>query len=468
MNALIILLSLIVFGGAAFMAPAQAPGAFALCIATTLPALVILARTEADRTFLIRVLILGVLVRIVVASVIFAGGFEEFFGGDALTYDIFGKSLAASWHGDTYHLGRYQDFVASGASAWGMLYIFAAVYEIVGENLFAVQLINAALGASTAIVVYYTAQSLFNNRRVSRLTALLVGFFPSLVLWSAQALKDGLIVLVLALAIFATLKLMDKISVFYIVLLATCLLSLLTLRFYVFYMMVAAVAGSFVMGMKGGSMQTFMRKFVVIVALGMAFTWFGVIRYAGSQIDKYANLQMLQTSRMDQAQSAESGFGKDVDIQTTEGALQVIPLGLMYLLFAPFPWQLASLRQLITLPEMLIWWVSFPLLVLGLWYAIKHRLREVSPIVMFTTMLTLVYSIFQGNVGTAYRQRSQLLVFYFIFVAVGAVMVKERREDRDRELQKAKKDLAELQAARVLARRRPGDLKGSQPIAGPS
>jgi hypothetical protein len=55
-------------------------------------------------------------------------------------------------------------------------------------------------------------------------------------------------------------------------------------------------------------------------------------------------------------------------------------------------------------------------------------------ILLFTSMLTLTYSIFQGNVGTAYRQRSQILVFYFIFVAVGAILLKERREDRQREV----------------------------------
>ncbi|MDT5159222.1 MAG: hypothetical protein QOH51_3579, partial [Acidobacteriota bacterium] len=64
----------------------------------------------------------------------------------------------------------------------------------------------------------------------------------------------------------------------------------------------------------------------------------------------------------------------------------------------------------------------------------------------FTTMLTLAYSIFQGNVGTAYRQRSQILVFYFIFVAVGAVLMKERREDRQR------RTLAEKQARVDAAR----------------
>ena len=69
-------------------------------------------------------------------------------------------------------------------------------------------------------------------------------------------------------------------------------------------------------------------------------------------------------------------------------------------------------------------------------------------------MLTLVYSVFQGNVGTAYRQRSQLLVFYFIFVAVGAIIMKERAEQRRLQQKMAKLELAEMQAARVLARRK--------------
>ena len=49
---------------------------------------------------------------------------------------------------------------------------------------------------------------------------------------------------------------------------------------------------------------------------------------------------------------------------------------------------------------------------------------------IITVMLTLAYSAFQGNVGTAYRQRAQLLVFYFIFVAVGFVLIKEKREEK--------------------------------------
>lgn len=452
MNILLIALALVICGTTIFLNPGEAPGALAMCAIVSLPTTICLVRSHHDKTFLLRLFLLCLLARMVVATVIFTMHYEEFFGGDANTYDVFGQSLVQAWRGNEFHTMAYNNFVASGASSWGMLYLVAIVYEIIGPNMFAIQLINASVGSATAIIVYYVAQTLFNNIRVSRVAAVLVGFFPSLVLWSSQALKDGLIILALTLCILATLRLMEKITVRYVAILTLSLIALLSLRFYIFYMMSAAVAGSFIIGMKTLSAQSFVHRFLAVAGIGLAFTWFGVLQYAELQFDRYANLQTIQMSREDQA-AAGSGFGKDVDVGTAEGALSVIPLGIVYLLFAPFPWQFTTLRQSITLPEMVVWWSAFPLLVLGLWYSIKHRLREVSPILMFTTMLTLAYSLFQGNVGTAYRQRSQLLVFYFIFVAVGAIIMKERAEDKRRRQQLAKQELAELQAARVIARR---------------
>jgi len=453
MNIVIIGLMLAVCAGTIFIRPAEGPGALAFCALVSIPTIIILARSGQEKTFLLRLFLIALMLRIILATIIFTGHMEDFFGGDANTYDMFGQSLVQAWHGDEYHATRYIGFVRSGATAWGMLYLVGGVYELIGSNKLAIQLINASVGAATAVVVFYSAQTLFSNLRVSKLTAILVAFFPSLILWSSQALKDALIILALSLSILATLRLMEKITAGYVLILIASLLGLLSLRFYIFYMMCAAVAGSFIIGLKTLSAQSFLHRFVAVAVIGLAFTWFGVLQQAGMQFDRYANLKAIQTSREDQA-AAGSGFAKDTDIQTAHGALTVIPTGILYLMFAPFPWQYTTLRQSITLPEMVVWWFSFPLLVLGLWYSLKHRLRQVSPIVIFTTMLTLAYSLFQGNVGTAYRQRSQLLVFYFIFVAVGAIIVKERAEDRRRQQQLAKLELAELQAARVLARRR--------------
>jgi hypothetical protein len=97
-------------------------------------------------------------------------------------------------------------------------------------------------------------------------------------------------------------------------------------------------------------------------------------------------------------------------------------------MFAPFPWEIANFRQAITMPEVLLWWASFPLLFWGLIYTIKHRLRNAIAVVLFSLLLTVAYSIFQGNVGTAYRQRCQIQVFLFMFIAVGWELRKEKKE----------------------------------------
>jgi 4-amino-4-deoxy-L-arabinose transferase-like glycosyltransferase len=295
--------------------------------------------------------------------------------------------------------------------------------------MLAVQMMNAVFGAATAVVIYLCALHVFQNSRVARIAGIAVAFYPSLVLWSAQGLKDGPIVFCLALAILATLKLGEKLTLKYILVLVIVLLALVALRFYVFYMICVAIAGAFIIGMQQVSATSFVRQFSAVILLGLALTYVGVTRSATVQFERYGNMGQLQSSRKDLARS-ESGFGRDVDVSTTTGAISTIPMGIIYLLFAPFPWQITSLRQSITLPEMIIWWASFPLLVLGTWFAIKYRLRMISPILIFTVMLTLAYSVFQGNVGTAYRQRAQLLVFYFIFVAVGFVLMKEKREER--------------------------------------
>jgi 4-amino-4-deoxy-L-arabinose transferase-like glycosyltransferase len=324
--------------------------------------------------------------------------------------------------------------------------------------MLAIQLMNSVVGAATAVVIFLCAHHVFRNLRVARVAGIAVAFYPSLILWSAQGLKDGPIVFLLALAILCTLKLGEKLVLKYIVILALTLLFLIALRFYIFYMISVAIAGAFIIGMQQVTATSFARQLSAIVLLGVALTYVGVTRSAATQFEHYGNLRTLQVSRNDLARSAESGFGRDVDVSSTSGAISTMPLGVIYLLFAPFPWQITSLRQSITLPEMVIWWTSFPLLVLGLWFAIKYRLRMISPILIFTVMLTLAYSVFQGNVGTAYRQRAQLLVFYFIFVAVGFVLVKEKREDRKRRVEEERKRLSQrsLTPDQVRARARAG------------
>ncbi|HEX7955449.1 MAG TPA: glycosyltransferase family 39 protein [Pyrinomonadaceae bacterium] len=437
MNALLAALSVILAGAVAVTVSGGA-AAVLVCAAAALPAGVLLGRSdEPQRGFLLRVFVAAMLLRMAVGTIINVFKLQDFFGGDALTYDLFGNALLESWRYGLPLPPEMKDWALAGG--WGMLHLVAVVYALVGRNMLAVQFINAVLGAATAPIIFLCARQIFQNLRVAKLAALFVAFYPSLVLWSSQGLKDGPIVFLLALSMLATLRLGERISVKYVVTLALAMFSVLTMRFYIFYMLTAAVGGAFLIGMRPLTSQSLIRQGAIVLFLGVGLTYMGVLRTAGAQLDVFGDLDAVQRSRADLVRSANTGFGEDVDVSTASGAIGAVPLGMAYLLFAPFPWQLASLRQSITLPEMTLWWAAFPLLVVGIWFTLSYRLRQALPILLFTAMLTLAYSIFQGNVGTAYRQRSQILVFYFIFVAVGAVLLKERQEDRKRIAEESKR-----------------------------
>jgi 4-amino-4-deoxy-L-arabinose transferase-like glycosyltransferase len=413
-----------------------------------------------DRKFVSRLFIAAFLARVVIGTAIYIFHWEIFFGGDAITYDYLGDSLQHVWQGQAEYQRPIDTFYAGGSSSgWGMMYMVAVIYKIVGRNLLATQYVNCVLGAATAALTYMMTMEIFPNKTVARAAAILTAFFPALIIWSCQGLKDGPIVFLLALSMLAVLKLGEQFSVRYLVALALSLCCLLTLRFYVFYIVGLAGGAAFILGRHRLTAQSFARQMIIITVVSLALGYFGVSRYATQQIEVYGSAEEVQRMRLDAAQSAESGFGRDLDVSTTSGAITAVPVGLTYLLLAPFPWQFGSFRQMLTLPEMVVWWCALPLLALGAWFTIKHRLREIAPILIFTSLLTLTYSIVQGNVGTAYRQRAQLLVFYFIFVAVGFVLVREKRE-----VQKRKKQ-AEREAGR-RPRQRPTAIKDQMPTVG--
>lgn len=394
-------------------------------------ALLIFRRFAEEREFLTTIFLSALLVRL--AFGIFVHGYEggrDFFGGDALTYDFNGWRLAEYWMGqistDDMMLQRAWSTAGPG---WGMNYLVGGIYYVIGRNILAAQSLCAVIGAATAPMVYFCAAKMFANKRVAKISAILIAFFPSFIIWSSQLMKDGLIIFLLVLAMTMVLHLQQKISYPALALLIFSLFGIFSLRFYIFYMVVLAVGGSFIIGVTG-SVQSIVRRTVVMILLGLGLTYMGVIRNASVDLERYGNLERIQISRQDLAQSAESGYGEDIDVSTTEGAILALPIGFSYLMLAPFPWEMTSFRQAITLPEVLLWWAMMPLLVAGIWYAVRHRLRNSIPVLVFSLMLTLAYSIFQGNVGTAYRQRTQIQVFLFIFIAVGITLHLERKENR--------------------------------------
>jgi 4-amino-4-deoxy-L-arabinose transferase-like glycosyltransferase len=279
-------------------------------------------------------------------------------------------------------------------------------------------------------IVYFLTKDLFNNNRVAKIASLFVAFFPGFINWSSFTMKDGIIIFLLCLSVLIAFRLQKEFSISYVFVLLFALLGIISLRFYVFPMIIIAIIGGFLIGVRSNnSVSSLVRRMILICGLGLVFTYIGVFSIVQTDVNKYGSLENLNRARLDQSTRASSGF-EDVDVSTTEGAISFLPIGLLYLLFAPFPWQITSIRSALTMPEMIVWWFSIPFLIKGISYSLKYRLRDVLPVVIFTLMLTIGYAIFQGNIGTAYRQRTQVQVFYFIFIAVGWVVSLEQKENQ--------------------------------------
>ncbi len=384
-----------------------------------------------EKIFLRTLFIVALLLRVGLAAVTYIFGLQEFFGGDSLTYDNAGYALYNSWFGYSSETNEYYLGYATRAtgSGFGMSYLVAAIYSLVGRNPLATQFFNSVLGAATAVLIYVCAKNIFKNSRVAKTAAIFVGVFPSLVLWSSQGLKDGIICFLLALAINQLFSLQKQFNIGSVVLLLTALIGIYTLRFYIFFAFTVAILGSFFLSSKK-SVTTIARQVIVLIVITLGLTYLGVLRNAQNNLERYGNLENLQNSRLDQVRSAESGFGEDIDVSTPTGAIQALPIGFVYLLLAPFPWQVSNFRQAITLPEVFIWWSLIPFLITGIWYVLKNKFRDSVAIILLTLLLTISYSIFQGNVGTAYRMRAQMQIFYFIFIAVGLTIGREKRENQ--------------------------------------
>jgi len=370
-----------------------------------------------DSRFLLRVFWWTLAIRYGLAILLnaFSGsyGFANMFWGDSGTYDDGGYGLALVWHGDALGAPSFTESVGR----YGFYYFVGAIYFVFGRNQLLVQLLNGTIGALTVVTMFALAEQLFNSA-VARRVALLMAFFPGMMFWSAGMYKDPAILLCIAVAMYAVLRLRVSLTASMLLLYVGAVLALTAMRFYIAYFVVFATVTTFVFSRRGSLVPRVLSYALVVAALAAAFNV--VVRQeALEEQNSYLTLERLQVTRTDQANLGQSAFGREYDVSTPAGAVLALPVGLTYLLFAPFPWAVAGTRQALVLPEMLVWYGLMPAFVVGLAHTIKRQLGDVLPILVFAVTLTLAYALMQGNIGTAYRQRMQVTMFFFLFMAVG-------------------------------------------------
>jgi len=299
-------------------------------------------------------------------------------------------------------------------------------YSAFGDSRLALVVINMFAGVWTALFTFYLTKE-FLPVASAKVAALLTGVFPSLVLWSVLNIRDSLATLCTVMLVLYAIRLTKRFQPYDLWAFLGALLGLGLLRDYMaFLVLLGLVIGSVTAVRPDRMFATMLFGTIAAVALTYLADQVGLF----SSIRPEGLLETAQILRSGLQQGAVSAFGVGADTGTIGAALRYIPIGASFLLFAPFPWDIQSTLQATAMGETLLWYPLFLLSILG--FRISFRDRLPAALVPVSVLLVVVssYALVEGNFGTAYRHRAQIMPLFFIFSGIGLSWIKIRVIDQ--------------------------------------
>ncbi len=353
---------------------------------------------------------------------------------DAQFYEEMGHEVAQDWLS-----GKAVDFDAlpEGVQTARLLVTAIAAFYFLMGGVRALPVLLVAYSAVTALVpvyVYWFTRALDAPDGVARRAGWLVALSPAFVFWSGSLYKEGLTLLFLSVAAYHTLRLQSGWKGRSVSILALCVIALWGVRSYLAILLALAVVLSLLWGRMPRTGQSrgvpvFVRQAAVmsvfagvIVSVGLSVRTEQVLLESDEGV-----LVNLDVRRAGSAKEAKSGYLQEASVATPEEALQYFPVGLLYFLTVPFPWQLGAIRQNLIIPENVFWLGLYPLMVLGIRRALKSNRPGTVFLLLMTAGMCVVYALLAANVGTAYRMRSQVWLLWAPFAAWGWEVWRERR-----------------------------------------
>ncbi len=346
---------------------------------------------------------------------------------DGLTYHNSGVELARSFRRFDFNVDPGGSVPGTG----GMKIISGIVSVITNSNAVATFLLFAWLGF-LACYLFYRAFVIAMPNADHHRYALLIFLWPTLVLWLSSLGKDCWMLFTIAIAALGAAKVIRR------------------LRGGYFLLAVGLLLGSFVRPHV---------SLLVLIAFSIAHLIGRRTKHSGSvtasSVTKVAGLAVLlvlgsvlatRTSTLLDANDISGSVEEQlqgVQERTAEGessfppANPTNPVGYakatVTILFRPFITEADGAEGLVTAGEAMVLFGLFAISVPRLWSTLR-RLRS-DPYVTFALCYSLMFVFAFGtvaNFGILARQRSQLLPFVFVLLAV-SVVPRQRREPKDPE-----------------------------------
>ena len=376
-----------------------------------------------------------------------------------------GDCLPPTWCGLRYQFGPF-------------VYLTSGVFFVFGPDIALAEILNSGMGAALVVFAWDLGRRVFPTSTM--LPALVIAVAPPLVAFSGLVLKDALAVLLVAVALWATVRFQERGQWRFLFVALAAIEPMLSTRYYAYYALlltlvvsmvfwcvprrpellarlsyraqVLRVAGSFVLAaamwvVNGIPSDSFVTPNDVLPRIEQArigLSEGGRTSY-GNPSPQPTGAPTPQptgapapTSALAQSEPprvvgsaawwTEHGLEGNAGIQVLVRTLQHLPRGVWYALLAPFPWAADRLSDRLVIPDMLMWYLVAVAAPISLWKE-RRRWRDWFPVAFFSLVLFGLFALAEGNVGTLYRHRA-FGVMPFAAILAGPTLVATHRAIR--------------------------------------
>jgi hypothetical protein len=348
--------------------------------------------------------------RLLVGLMLYFYGWNAFLAPDVMTYAQGGIQIAQWWmaiqHVDV------APFIGDDQARY--LLVNALVYYALGYVPWLLLFATSAAGAWTVLLAWRVAHRLSGDAIVARNAALLVAFFPSLVLWSSVNLRDPFLVLAVMGVAWATIRLKEQWDVQAVLALILWSLLIGTFREYVLLLIGGGVIAAAIIGDRRNLGWNLLLGTALLAGMAALILSTGL----GTEAISTTSLDYVNQMRFGLTIGAGSAFAEG-DTSTLSATIRYLPVGLLYFLYAPFPWVAQGTLQFLTVPEMLIWYGLMWKILGGVRNSFARNPSAAWAVTAFILVLAIGYGMVSGNAGTAYRHRAQVLPLFLVFAAAG-------------------------------------------------
>lgn len=385
---------------------------------------------EPERGFLTRILILGMVLRVILLlSIMFI-----LILLNRWSYNYYGVSLPFIFQDSSYYVSRSWAITQFGfkiplgrlntaaiLEPYGFnsyLYVMSVFHYLCGFSPISVTFINSLLSVLTGILYYFIAREIA-DKRSARITAFLIVFFPSSLLWSITNLKDASFSFLTALVFWAFIKLLRTNKVRYLILSVFTLAVQSSMRsgFFLFSLFLIGLSYFLIRG-KNKRIYFFILLVILLIFFPMLKNSFDILKYQVINYHRGVISSGGFTYRLydDWVYKPWVNFGALSNFALAKGLIK----GWLHFFLEPFPWKMSfSIFRLLSFPQVIIWYFLLLFSVFGILLQLKHDWRKNLVFIIYLLGIGTSLSLTGGNIGTDFRMRDMLTPTIVLFSSIG-------------------------------------------------